>query len=118
MTNRLQQTFQDTRRLDLASAGSHAIDFYKVHAVAKNAIYIIESLDAALRSLDGAIARHTDMSNQHPSPIWRATHDALLYRKELFHSTGLRMSSAHQRLRNAINLVCCSLFGWYCIPFF
>lgn len=89
----------------------HVVNFYGVHAVSKSVIYVIEGLDASIRSLDCAIERHSRFYKQNPSPIRDATHDALLYQRELFHSTRLRMSSAQLRLGNIINLVSGLGFG-------
>ena len=89
----------------MGSMNPQGINFYEVHAVSKNVMYVIEGLDAALRSLDCAIERHSRLYEQYRSQIGRTTHDALLYRREMFHSTRLRMSSAQQRLGNIINLV-------------
>ncbi|KAM5465147.1 hypothetical protein MferCBS49748_005087 [Microsporum ferrugineum] len=96
--------FQGTKRLDASSASSPAVDLHHVHTIAKNAIFMLEGVDATLRSLDAAVTHHQELSQTRP-PIWRATHSSLLYRKELFHSTRLRIISVEKRLQNIINLV-------------
>ncbi|EEQ35659.1 conserved hypothetical protein [Microsporum canis CBS 113480] len=95
--------FQGTKRLDAGSASPPAVDLHHVHTIAKNAIFMLEGVDATLRSLDAAVTHHQELSQTRP-PVWRATHSSLLYRKELFHSTRLRIISVEKRLQNIINL--------------
>jgi hypothetical protein len=65
---------------------------------------MIESLDAALRSIECVIQAHTNIYKE-DLVIWQAVQDALHHRREMFHSTRLRVLSIHQRLKNVINLV-------------
>jgi len=82
------------------------IDLVLAHAVAKNAVFSIEGLDAVLRALDMAITYHEDGEPpQDRNLAWKRTHKALLYRRELFHSTRLRSLSSQNRIQNIISLV-------------
>ncbi len=68
---------------------------------------MVEGLDAVLRSLESALRYHSEMEHpqKHDPAIWEAIHGSLHYRKEMFHSTRLRMLSVEQRLKNVINMV-------------
>jgi len=68
---------------------------------------MVEGLDAVLRSLQCALRYHSEMEKlQNDDPaIWEAIQRSLDYRKEMFHSTRLRMLSVDQRLKNIINMV-------------
>jgi hypothetical protein len=100
-----QKAFDNSRNLDAESSHFLTIDYNHVHTIATDAIHLAEGLDASLRSLECAIRNHSE-SHQTNSPIWKATHDAFLHRREMFWSTRLRITSIEQRLSNVINLVC------------
>ncbi|KAM5451273.1 hypothetical protein MaudCBS49596_003979 [Microsporum audouinii] len=95
--------FQGTRDLNSSFPGPPVVDLHHAHTVAKNAIFMLEGLDATLRSLDAAIIYHHEISDIYPT-IWRATHNTLLHRRELFQATKLRTISVEKRLTNIINL--------------
>ncbi|EFE32211.1 uncharacterized protein ARB_01102 [Trichophyton benhamiae CBS 112371] len=123
-----KDAFKGTRDLDASFPGPPVVDIYYVHTIAKNAIFMLEAVDATLRSLDAAIAHHQELSytisppqknkkeenrkilhlvngtSDKRSPIWRATQGMLLHRRELFQATRLRTISVEKRLTNIINL--------------
>ncbi|KAM5471201.1 hypothetical protein MauCBS54593_003541 [Microsporum audouinii] len=98
-----KDAFQGTRDLNSSFPGPPVVDLHHAHTVAKNAIFMLEGLDATLRSLDAAIIYHQEISDIYPT-IWRATHNTLLHRRELFQATKLRTISVEKRLTNIINL--------------
>lgn len=99
-----QLAFNDTKALNTKLTGASALDLYDAHLISKNAIHMLEGLNAALRSVDAVIAHHREAFSN-GLPIWRVTHDSLRHHKELFHSTHLRISSIQKRLANVIQLV-------------
>lgn len=98
--------FERSAQLEIDSAELLAIDYNSIHNLAKDAIHMVEGLDASLRSLECALRYHSEMEKlQRDDPaIWEATHRSLHYRREMFHSTRLRMLSVDQRLKNIINM--------------
>jgi hypothetical protein len=108
-----QTVFKQSAALEAETLDILAIEYNRIHALAKDAIHLVEGLDAVLRSLECAIRAHAEMDKRDVA-IWQATQDALHHRREMFHSTKLRLSSIDQRLKNVINLVrhpFTSLFG-------
>lgn len=99
-----QSTFEQSAQLEIDSSKLLAIDYNDIHSLAKDVIHLVEGLDAVLRSLECVLRYHSEIE-KHDSVIWKATHDALHHRREMFHSTRLRMLSAEQRLKNVINMV-------------
>jgi hypothetical protein len=100
----IQHALHETKHLESSLFSSTAVDLNELHGIAKNLIFMLESLDAALRALDAAIASHCETRHA-CSEMWRATHSSLLYRRELFHATRLRILSVDNRVKNIINLV-------------
>ena len=96
--------FEQSARLDIDIVELPAIDYNSIHNLAKDAIHLVEGLDAVLRSLECALQCHSEIV-ENKSDIWTATQDALRYQREMFHSTRLRMRSVEQRLSNIINMV-------------
>jgi len=99
-----QIVFEQSAVLEAEASDLLAIEYNRIHALAKDAIHLVEGLDAVLRSLECAIRAHAEMDKRDVA-MWQATQDALHHRKEMFHSTKLRLSSIDQRLKNVINLV-------------
>lgn len=82
-------------------------DLHQIHTSAKNAVFMIEALDAAIRLADSALADHEapgEMSARN-SRIWLNTHRLLRHRRELFHSLRLRTLSCQARIKNTVDLV-------------
>ncbi|KAF8851593.1 hypothetical protein BDZ45DRAFT_695785 [Acephala macrosclerotiorum] len=98
--------FEHSAQLEIDSSELLAIDYNSIHDLAKDAIHMVEGLDAVLRSLECALHYHSEIEKlQEDDPaIWEAIHRCLHYRKEMFHSTRLRMLSVDQRLKNVINM--------------
>lgn len=80
------------------------LDLYRIHTSAKNAIFMIEALDAAIRLSDMALFDHETLC-QRGSRVWENTHRLLRHRNELFHSTKLRTVSSQTRIKNTVDLV-------------
>jgi hypothetical protein len=99
-----QSTFEHSAQLGSNGSERIAINYNGIHNLAKDAIHMVEGLDAVLRSVECALRCHSEKEKD-DSVVWTATHNALQYRKEMFHSTRLRMVSVEQRLKNVINLV-------------
>ncbi|KIX00001.1 uncharacterized protein Z518_10928 [Rhinocladiella mackenziei CBS 650.93] len=95
--------FNHSARLADSSFHQPVLDYTRIHRFAKDTIFLIEGLEAALRSLERAIQCHADTGKKNPV-IWQATHEALLHHREMFHSTRLRTLSVEHRLKNLINL--------------
>jgi hypothetical protein len=70
---------------------------------------MLEVLDAAILCLESAISRHHALRDNNTPGLnrdeWENTEQSLEYKKQLFHSTKLRISSTNQRMQTAINLV-------------
>jgi hypothetical protein len=74
--------------------------------VAKTAIYVRESLEAAMMSLKAVINHHDKQRHAHADHrLADDTQENLEYRVRTFDSSLLRVASAEKRLMNAINLV-------------
>jgi hypothetical protein len=99
-----QIIFEHSAQLDTDSSQLLNIDYHGIHNLAKDAVHLVEGLDAVLRSLECALRYHSEIEKHDPI-IWNATHDALHHRREMFHSTRLQMLSVEQRLKNVINMV-------------
>jgi hypothetical protein len=114
--NNGQSIFERSAQLEIDSAELLAIDYNSIHNLAKDAIHMVEGLDASLRSLECALRYHSEMEKlQKDDPaIWEAIHRSLHYRREMFHSTRLRMLSVDQRLKNIINMVGYSNYFSFC----
>jgi hypothetical protein len=80
------------------------VDLYKAHEDAKSTIYVLESIDAATKFMD-AVIYHRGRLERRDDNRWELTHNALLYRRELFQAAKLRTLSTNQRLQDALNLV-------------
>ncbi|PVH70360.1 hypothetical protein DL98DRAFT_661200 [Cadophora sp. DSE1049] len=98
-----RRTFEYSAQLGINGSERIIIDYNGIHNLAKDAIHMVESLDAVLRSVECALRCHSEKEKD-DFVIWTATHNALQCRKEMFHSTRLRMVSVEQRLKNVINL--------------
>ncbi|KAM5517581.1 hypothetical protein FOXYSP1_04533 [Fusarium oxysporum f. sp. phaseoli] len=85
------------------------IDFRRPHIIAKDTIYMLEVLDAAILCLESVSNRHHALRENNSSRFntdkWENTEQSLEYKKQLFHSTKLRILSTNQRMQTAINLV-------------
>ncbi|KAM5363632.1 hypothetical protein ACJZ2D_011916 [Fusarium nematophilum] len=83
--------------------------FLRPHIIAKDTIYMLEVVDAAILCLEGVSNRHHTFREKHGSSLntdeWENTEQSIAYRKQLFHSTKLRISSTNERMKTAINLV-------------
>ena len=104
----VQRVFAEASALKGNQPHVPEIDLVLAHAVAKNAIYRIEGIDAVLRSLDAALACHEKSAlsaRDRDVAAWEKAQTALLYRKELFHSIRLRSLSSQSRIQNIIQLV-------------
>lgn len=109
--------FEQSAALEAEASDLLAIEYNRNHALAKDAIYLVEGLDAVLRSLECTIRAHDEM-DKHDFALWQATKDALNHRREMFHSTRLRLASIDQRLKNVINLVRYSLKSFFLLAKF
>jgi hypothetical protein len=81
-----------------------ALDLHQIHTNAKNAIFMLEALDAAIRQVDMALLEHKSIPKQ-GEKLWENTHRLLRHRLELFQSTKLRTTSSQARIKNTIDLV-------------
>ncbi|KAH7244534.1 uncharacterized protein BKA55DRAFT_574050 [Fusarium redolens] len=85
------------------------IDFRRPHIIAKDTIYMLEVLDAAILCLESVSNRHHALRENNSSGFntdkWENTEQSLEYKKQLFHSTKLRILSTNQRMQTAINLL-------------
>ncbi|KAI1760194.1 hypothetical protein GGR53DRAFT_526368, partial [Hypoxylon sp. FL1150] len=79
------------------------INYSRIHHRAKDALHLIEAVDAVLLSLECALGEHGEMQRDAGS-IWKTVHDNLRHRRETFRSTRLQLSSIDKRLKNVINL--------------
>lgn len=82
------------------------LDLHRIHTSAKNAIFTIEALDAAIRLVDSTLSNHELFGqSRRGDRLWENTHRLLHHRRELFHSTKLRTVSCQARIKNTIDLV-------------
>ena len=114
--NNVKSIFEHSAQLDIDGSELLTIDYNSIHNLAKDAIHMVEGLGAVIRSLECALRYHSEMEKlQKDDPaIWEATHRSLHYRREMFHSTRLRMLSVDQRLKNVINMVGYSNYFSFC----
>ncbi|KAJ9640451.1 hypothetical protein H2199_005990 [Coniosporium tulheliwenetii] len=80
------------------------IDFVGLHNVSKHIIYVREAADAMLLTLESLSTAHKHTISNTNSPIIHATQSALRYRRTLFQSTQLRLTSLEKRMQNIISL--------------
>jgi hypothetical protein len=80
------------------------LDLHRIHTNAKNAIFMVEALDAAIRIVDLALSDH-ELSGRRGDKVWENTNLRLQHRRELFHSTRLRTISSQARIKNTVDLV-------------
>lgn len=101
-----EDIFQRARMLkSTAESAVTDLDLHRIHTSAKNAIFMIEALDAAIRLVDSTLSDH-ELFGQRGDRVWENTHRHLHHRRELFHSTRLRTISCQARIKNTIDLVC------------
>jgi hypothetical protein len=87
-----------------AESGVTDLDLHRIHTSAKNAIFMLEALDAAIRLVDSTLSDH-ELFGKRGDRVWENTHRHLHHRRELFHSTKLRTISCQARIKNTIDLV-------------
>ncbi|KAL2354960.1 hypothetical protein BJ546DRAFT_1061247 [Cryomyces antarcticus] len=85
-----------------AAAGS--IEFLPLHNVSKHIIYLKEASDAAVLLVDDLCAHHKRLTEEKPAILSASIQDALKYKKGLFQSTQLRLTSLEKRMQNIISL--------------
>ncbi|SPQ25613.1 f403d8b6-5647-4e1b-8912-a4d8e3583c39 [Thermothielavioides terrestris] len=79
------------------------LDLHRIHTSAKNAIFMEEALRAAIRLVDLAVSDHESVLKD-GRLIQENTHRRLRHRRELFHSTRLRILSCQARIKNTVDL--------------
>ncbi|XWX01582.1 hypothetical protein V2A60_009610 [Cordyceps javanica] len=95
--------FQQAQSLSKNQTAPLAIDYERIHHIAKEALFLIEGVDAATRTLDCVSQAHRCVF-QGPGVARNAVQDALAHRREVLASTRLRSTSLDQRIKNTINL--------------
>jgi hypothetical protein len=109
-----QEVFRQTRMLGSAAKVNSTVaanfDLHQMHTTAKNAVFMLEALDAAIRLADSALLDHEAQAGTSAhnlrSRVWLNTHRLLRHRRELFHSLRLRTVSCQARIKNTVDLVC------------
>jgi hypothetical protein len=93
----------ETATLDRAKADGpvdeNFIDFFGMHNMSKDCIYMVEVADAAILTLDDMVSYLNRTSTASSRMI-----TALTYRKSTFKSTQLRLRSLEKRMANVISL--------------
>ncbi|KAK4118233.1 hypothetical protein N657DRAFT_694550 [Parathielavia appendiculata] len=79
------------------------LDLHRLHTSLKNAIFMLEGLDAAIRLVELALLEH-ESPRRRRGQVWENTHRLLRHRGELFQSTKLRTVSSQARVKNSIDL--------------
>ena len=97
--------FRRARMLQSNESTIADLDLHQIHTSAKNAIFMLEALDAAIRLVDMALLGHESL-RQRSGEVWENTHRRLRHRNELFQSTKLRTVSSQARIKNTVDLVC------------
>ncbi|KAK4247700.1 hypothetical protein C7999DRAFT_14304 [Corynascus novoguineensis] len=95
--------FRRARLLRSAESSIEGLDLHRLHTSAKDAIFMLEGLDAAIRLAEAAMSAH-EWSRQRDETVSENTHRLLRHRLELFHSTRLRMVSCQARIKNSVDL--------------
>ncbi|KAK4223942.1 hypothetical protein QBC38DRAFT_424511 [Podospora fimiseda] len=81
------------------------LNLHRLHTNAKNAIFMVEALDAIIRSADLALSDHASFpSHTGYQHVWENTHRRLQHTSELFHSSRLMTASVQARIKNTIDL--------------
>lgn len=109
-----EDVFRRTRTLGSTAANTSSpivvdFDLHQMHTSAKNAVFMLEALDAAIRLSDAALSDHEAAqrgTSANDSRVWLSTHHLLRHRHELFHSLKLRTVSCQARIKNTVDLVC------------
>lgn len=87
---------------------SSKVPFSAMHNCAKHIIHIAEAIDSCIMLVDATL--HNVGNHQHPEqptlrePIIKQLRETLQYRRSLFMSSQLRLSSLQKRIDNAITL--------------
>lgn len=100
----MQRMFKQSAAFEEEGSDPVSVDYSYIHAVSKDAIHLLEGVDATLRSLECTIQAHSETPATNAF-AWGSARDNLRLRRELFHSTRLRLLSIDHRLKNVINLV-------------
>ncbi|KAH6857054.1 hypothetical protein B0I37DRAFT_390079 [Chaetomium sp. MPI-CAGE-AT-0009] len=99
-----QDIFQRARMLKSTTESTVTdLDLHRMHTSAKNAVFMIEALDAAIRLVDSTLSDH-ELFGQRGDRVWENTQRHLRHRRELFHSTKLRTVSCQARIKNTVDL--------------
>lgn len=100
--------FNQSKQSGAVTKDKLAVDYTDVHLLAKDAIHLVEGVDATLRSLRCVLDAHDELkalkTEDEYGKIWKSTTEALKYRIEMLQSTRLRLASVDKRLQNIINL--------------
>ncbi|KAK1757076.1 hypothetical protein QBC47DRAFT_451539 [Echria macrotheca] len=100
-----EDVFRRARMLRSSDTAIVDLDLHRIHTSAKNAIFMVEALDAAIRSVDLALVNHGLLRGTAPgNDIWENTDRRLRHTCELFHSTKLRTASDQARIKNTVDL--------------
>ncbi|KFH42504.1 hypothetical protein ACRE_067460 [Hapsidospora chrysogenum ATCC 11550] len=79
--------------------------FTALHNCAKHIIYLGEALESCLMNLDAVLASsHAQQSGEQRRPVDVQLEECLRYRRSLFRSTQIRLSSLQKRTDNALTL--------------
>ncbi|KAH8881790.1 hypothetical protein GQ53DRAFT_667085, partial [Thozetella sp. PMI_491] len=95
--------FSRAQNLRVTQTRIKDLDLGRIHTNAKNAIFMIEGLDAAIRLVSMALLEHESLPER-DSVVWRNTHRSLRHQSELFHSSRLRTLSSRDRIKNTTDL--------------
>ncbi|KAK3986193.1 hypothetical protein QBC44DRAFT_248725 [Cladorrhinum sp. PSN332] len=101
-----EDIFRRSQTLRSSKTTSSELNLHRLHTSAKNAIFMVESLDAVIRSVDLALLGH-DVLARVPGckdNVWENTNRRLQHTGELFHSTKLRTVSVQARIKNTVDL--------------
>ncbi|KAK3393292.1 hypothetical protein B0H63DRAFT_15207 [Podospora didyma] len=109
--NMERSIFDEAQKVyDLNIEEINGTNMHEAHQIAKSTIFLLESLNAAVRSLNLAISRYagTPATSERrvlvTGPCASSTRELLEYQRDVIESFRLRMESTEKRLQNAINL--------------
>lgn len=100
-----EDIFRRAQRLRSTETAIVDLDLHRIHTSAKNAIFMVEALDGAIRSVDLVLSSHGRLQGAGSGNVWENTDRRLRHTSELFHSTKLRTASSQARIKNTVDLV-------------
>lgn len=86
------------------SSSETNVDFQNLHDISRNCIFLLESLDAVMATLDTMADHLRSLQTVSSTSFTNTAIQALAHRRRAFHSTSMRLGSLDKRIQNIIGL--------------